>query len=70
VYTPVLGERGILQRWGTVSKKRPSEPRNGTVNQEFKELAQDIARLADEIADIKEKFEKLMKDLEQKRGGK
>jgi uncharacterized protein (UPF0335 family) len=53
-----------------VSKKRPSEPRNGTVKQELKELAQDIARLADEIADIKEKFEKLMKDLEQKKGGK
>jgi uncharacterized protein (UPF0335 family) len=53
-----------------VTKKRPPERHNGTVEQELKELAQDIARLADEVADIKEKFEKLMKDLEQKKGGK
>jgi len=50
-----------------VSKKQPSERHNGTVERELKELAQDIARLADEVADIKEKFEKLMKDLQQRR---
>jgi predicted nucleic acid-binding Zn-ribbon protein len=53
-----------------VTKKRPPGRHNGTVEQELEELAQDIARLADEVADIREKFEKLMKDLEQKKGAK
>ena len=39
--------------------------KNGTVRQELQELAIDISRLTEEIADINKKFDKLLKELGQ-----
>jgi uncharacterized protein (UPF0335 family) len=49
------------------SSGQGAKSKNGTVQQELQELATDIARLTEEIADIKDKFDKVLRELGQKK---